>query len=565
MTYRVWGRPRLERRSCTAPIVQSIVLAIALAAATVAQAAPSSDWTYRVRPKDNIWDLAARYLKSDVPWQKLQDYNHVADPLHLPPGMTLHIPVAWLRLEPAKAKVVAVIGEATAKLPDSAAPVPVKAGMSFGYGASLSTGNDTSLTLEFADGSRVLVQANSELALDRLSAYGDTGMVDTRLRLQRGRVNSDVHPLTGSAARFSVSTPGTISSVRGTHFRVIADPDAGAARTEVVGGKVDVGGEKRHVLVKSGRGVATADGAAPGQPQELLPAPAIACPSGTVNQFPLELHWPALAGAEHYRLQLAPDDKFEALLLDRVVSTSTATLPDLPDGSYAVRVRGIGAGALEGLDGVCPKVTIDGTPQPPLIVSPQPDSKVRDKRPEFRWTESVQAVSYRWQLSADAAFGQVLAEQDNARGDGTRAPQALPLGRYYWRVASRDSSGKVGPYTHALPFDLVEEPPVPVPGEPKRSNGDLVLSWPGGTPGQHYHVQLARDPQFAKPEVDATVDKPELDLKKLKSGKWYVRVQTIDVDGYAGPWSPAQKTRISCASCRWAIAGGGAALLWLAL
>lgn len=558
MTYRVWGRPRRNRWLCAVPFVLAF-------AVTPIQAAPSSDWSYRVRPKDTIWDLAARYLKADVPWQKLQDYNQVADPLHLPPGMTVRIPVAWLRLEPARATVVAVIGDATAKLPEGTQPVPVKAGMSFGYGTSLATGNDTSLTLEFADGSRVLVQANSELALDRLSAYGDTGMVDTRLRLQRGRVNSDVHPLTGSAARFNISTPGTISSVRGTHFRVIADPDAKSARTEVTGGKVDVGGQQRHVLVKSGNGVATAEGAAPGKPQALPPAPALQCPTASVNQFPYELHWSALPGAARYRLQVAPNDKFEALLLDRVVTGASATLPDLPDGSYAVRVRGIDADGLEGLDGACPKVVIDGTPQPPLVVSPQPDTKVRDKRPEFRWTESTQAVSYQWQLAADAGFAQVLAQQPEIRGDHARAPQPLPLGRYYWRVASRDNTGKVGPYTHALPFDLVEEPPVPVPGEPKRSHGDLMLSWPAGTPGQRYHVQLARNPAFEQPELDTTVDKPELDLKKLKSGKWYVRVQTIDIDGYAGPWSPAQKTRISCLSCRWAAAGGGAALLWLVL
>ena len=557
MTYRVWGRPRLNRWLRAVPFVLAFV--------TATHAAPSSDWSYRVRPKDTIWDLAARYLKADIPWQKLQDYNQVADPLHLPPGMTVRIPVSWLRLEPARAKVVAVIGDATAKLPEDDQPVPVKAGMTFGYGANLTTGNDTSLTLEFADGSRVLVQANSELSLDRLSAYGDTGMVDTRLRLQRGRVNSDVHPLTGSAARFNISTPGTISSVRGTHFRVIADPDAKSARTEVTGGKVDVGGQQRHVLVKSGNGVATADGAAPGKPQALPPPPALQCPTGTVNQFPYELHWDALSGAQRYRLQLAPNDKFEALVLDRVVSGTSATLPELPDGTYAVRVRAIVAEGLEGLDGVCPKVVIDGTPQPPLIVAPQPGSKVRDKRPEFRWTESTQAVSYQWQLAADADFAQVLAQQQEVRSDHVRAPEALPLGRYYWRVASRDPAGKVGPYTHALPIDLVEEPPVPVPGEPKRSHGDLVLSWPAGSPGQRYHVQLARNPQFDRPEVDATVDKPELDLKQLKSGKWFVRVQTIDTDGYAGPWSPAQKTRISCVSCRWAVAGGGAALLWLVL
>lgn len=556
MTHRVWRRLSFGRQWFAALLI--VVVAPVLAA-------PAADWSYRVRPKDTIWDLAGHYMKPGIPWQKLQDYNKVTDPLNLPPGMTLHIPVAWLRLEPAKAKVVAVIGKAAATLPDAAQPVPVTQGMTFGYGTRLVTEGDTSLTLEFADGSRILVQSNSELALDRLTAYGNTGMVDTRVRLQRGRLNSDVIPLSGSAARFSVSTPGTISSVRGTHFRVVADSQAGAARTEVTSGKVDVGNDKRHVLVKTGSGVATADGASPGQPQSLLPAPAVQCPQDPVNQSPYEFQWQALTGAQHYRVQLAPNAKFEALLLDRVVDDTKVALPELSDGTYAVRVRGIGTGDLEGLDATCPAVTINGQPQPPLIVSPQPGSKVRDTRPSFRWTESEQVASYAWQLSGDPAFQQLLSEQTKVTGSNVRAPNALPLGHYYWRVASRDKTGKVGPYTHALPFDLVAEPPAPTPGEPKRSHGDLVLSWPEGAAGQKYHVQLARDPAFAKPEVDATVDKPELDLKKLSSGKWYVRVQTIEPDGYAGPWSSVQKTRISCVACRWAAVGGGAALLWLVL
>jgi hypothetical protein len=531
--------------------------------ALAAPAAPA-DWNYRVRPGDNLWDLAARYLKTDVSWQKLQDYNHVADPLHLPPGSTMHFPVGWLRQGPAPATVVAVIGNATAQPTGNAPTIPVTTGMSVGYGTELDTAADTSLTLQLADGSRVLLQADSALVLDRLSAYGRTGMVDTRMRLKRGRVNSDVTPLNGSAARFTVSTPNTISSVRGTHFRVVADDSDGSARTEVVGGHVDVGNDTRHVIVNGGRGVATASGGKPGEPQELLPAPTLDCPTQPLGQLPAQIPWKPLDRAAHYRVQVAPSDRFEALVLDAVVDGTQATLPSLPDGAHAVRVRGIDGNRLEGLDATC-TFTVAAHPQPPLIIEPQPGAKVRATRPEFRWTESIEAENYAWQLASDPTFNQLLASNDKVRGSSVRAPQTLPYGHYVWRIASRDKDGRLGPYTDAMPFELVPEPPAPEPGAPKHEHGDFVLSWPGGAAGQRYHIQLSRQPDFSDVKVDETLDKPELSLRKLPHGKWYARVQTIDTDGYAGPWGAIQRTRVPCTACRWATAGGGVVLLWLLL
>ena len=555
MSYRTRGRRQLGKW----------LIAVGLATTLVpAFAAPMADWSYRVRPGDNIWNLAARYLKPDVPWQQLQDYNKVGDPLHLPPGMTLHVPIAWLRLQPAPAKVIAIVGNATAKAADTASAVPVVQGMSVGFGTDLITLGGASLTLELADGSRVLMQSDSELFLDRLSEYGGTGMVDTRMRLKRGRINSDVIPLNGNAARFSVSTPNTISSVRGTHFRVVANPDDGTARTEVVSGRVDVGNDKRHVMVRTGVGVATHGSAAPGQPETLLTAPELTCPKEPIQQTGAQLQWVALAHAQHYRVQIAPSARFEALLLDQVIDQNRINLPDLGNGAYAIRVRGIGNDQLEGLDTTC-TLAIAANPQPPLVVEPQPDSKLRDPRPTFRWTESQQAVSYVWQLSSDPTFGQLLADEQTVHGSDTRAPQPLAYGHYFWRVASRDAQGRIGPYTRSLPFELVPNPPAPEPGAPRHERGDLVLSWPEGTPGQRYHVQLSQKEDFSKPLVDSTLDEPQLSLKKLPSGKWYVRVQTVDTDGYAGPWGPIQRTRIPCTACRWVEAGGGVVLLWLVL
>jgi len=541
----------------------TILASLFMASMLNAPVAHAADWNYRVRPDDNIWDLSRRYMKADVPWQKLQEYNQVTDPYHLPPGMKLRIPIEWLRVQPAKATVVAVAGKAQVELPGQAASA-VEPGVQLGFGSRLITGPGASLTLQFADGSRVLMQHDSQLELDRMSAYGRTGMVDTRLRLQHGRVSTSVTPMTGAAAHFSVETPGIISSVRGTHFRVAADASTQRSQTEVLTGRVDVAGERRHTLVDKGMGVAVNQGAQPGKSQPLLPAPRLHCPTGPVTALPYQFDWPALDGASRYRVQVAPTDRFEVLLMDRLVDGNHASLPDLPDGDYALQVHGVDAGGLEGSDAAC-SIRIDGHPLPPLILEPQADGKVRDPRPRFRWTSTDDAASYAWQLASDEQFTQPLGEQNAIKGDSVRAPRTLPPGHYYWRVASRDHHGKLGPYTSPMTFDLVPEPPTPAVGDPVQTRDKLSLGWSAGAPGQRYHVQMDRDPAFPHPLVDEVVEQARLEIDKPASGRWYVRVQVIESDGYTGNWGPVQKLKLPCKACRVVAAGGGAALLWLLL
>jgi hypothetical protein len=538
-----------------------VILLLSTSTSGVGRAA---DWQYRVRPQDNIWDLSGRYVKPDIPWQKVQEYNKVADPYHLVPGSRLSIPVAWLRVQPADAKVVAVIGSAHVQLPGHAGEEAITPNMQLGYGAHVVTSAQASLTLEFADGSRVLVEQDSSLDLDRMSAYGRTGMVDTRLRLQRGRIANSVTPMTGSAAHFSVETPGTISSVRGTHFRVAADAAAGRSQTEVLTGLVDVSGHRRHTLVAKGFGVAAANDAPPSRASSLLPAPDLHCPPAAIDTVPYDLGWQPLNGATRYRIQMAANPRFEALLFDRQVDGADVELPDLPNGDYALRVRGVDANHLEGADAVCP-IHVTGHLKPPLIISPQPGSVVRGERPRFRWTESEQASSYRWQLAKDDRFADVLDEQQSLHGGSVRASHSLPYGHYYWRIASNGHDGAQGSFSDAMPFDLSQDLPAPVAGQPIHKGGSIEFSWQPGTAEQQYHVQMARDPAFSHPTVDQTVDKPELQVRKPASGTWFVRVQSIDSDGYARPWGATQKMHLPCMACRIGAVGGGAVLLWLLL
>src|SRR5699024_1101281 len=115
----------------------------------------------------------------------------------------------WLRVQPVKAQVVALQGTVSAypaDTPDRAEAVRVD--MRLGTGTVLRTEADANLTLAFADGSRLQLHGDSELRLDRLSAWGATGMVDTRLRLTRGRTTNSVKPARGPASRFVLDTPG---------------------------------------------------------------------------------------------------------------------------------------------------------------------------------------------------------------------------------------------------------------------------------------------------------------------------------------------------------------------
>src|SRR5690606_22341697 len=159
-----------------------------LAAAFLSATAQAQEWRYRVRPGDTVWDLARMYTRPDVPWERLQSHNNIDDPYHLVPASVVLFPAEWLRRQPATAKVIAVIGAAEAsgsgRFDDA---ISVTEGLRLAAGAALRTPPDASLTLEFADGSRLQLQGDSELHFDRLSAYGATGMVDTRLRLPRGR------------------------------------------------------------------------------------------------------------------------------------------------------------------------------------------------------------------------------------------------------------------------------------------------------------------------------------------------------------------------------------------
>lgn len=536
--------------------------AIALLLFGFACVVAAGDWTYRVRPGDTLWDFSAAHLKSGYRWQQLQAHNRIADPYRLPPGSTLQVPITWLRAEPASAKVVAVHGSATMQAPGRP-PALAAAGMRLPAGALIETDPQASLTLQFADGSRLLLHAGSRLRLDRLSSFGGGAMVDTQLRLQRGRITNTVRKLpSGGAAKFQVETPNATTAVRGTVFRV----DAGDRGThaEVLEGSVAVSNGQRRALVSRGYGTAVPAGAGSAiRAVKLLSAPDLSALPKLQRTSRPDLAWPAVDGASEYRVQVSATPDFASLLVDSAYPGAKAALPTLDDGDYAVRVRAIDAGGLEGRDAVA-RFSVQGAPEPPYAIAPVADSTTGNPRPEFRWSGVPDARDYLVEIATDNRFAHPVAAARELRGTEFRPDRPLAPGQYYWRVASRDRSGRIGSYGDAIPFAYKPLPEINDIGNVRGDHGAVTFRWQEGDASQRYRFQLSRTADFAAPKIDQVVEEPQISVPRLGGGTWYVRAQTLDADGHAGSFPAAQTVKVPCRVCR-IVGGSGLVLILLSL
>ncbi len=524
--------------------------------------AGAADWRYAIRTGDTLWTIAQQYLREDVPVVRLQRYNRIVNPYRLPPGGSLSVPVDWLRHQPFDVRIEASRGQASASRTGSFRDaIPAIAGLRLGAGAALRTLADGSLTLAFADGSRLQLHGNSELHLERLNAYGDTGMFDIRLSLPRGRISSLVAPLRGEASHYVVTTPGMMSSVRGTVFRVAANEQG--EFTEVLSGAVAASGEGHQVRLDAGFGTAKGDDGRPMPSVRLLPPPDLAQLPSRVLRVPAPLVWGDVAGAAAYRVQASAQQDFSTLLQDVRVSVPRAPLDVHHEGELFVRIRAIDGHGIEGQDAQG-RLEIAAQPAPPFVLRPQEGSTVYGAQPRLQWTDQAEG-EYRYRVELIESGGDFarprLALQD-IRGTDVRLAEALPPGDYQWRIATSDATGKQGAWSEPMRFSLAPAQSQSTTAE--SGEAGLSVRWEKGLDGQRYRFQLSSRADFARPRVDSVLDENHVQLADIRYGTWYLRVAAIDEDGYQHPYGPVQTVKLGCLPCR-ILGGSGAASVLLFL
>lgn len=411
----------------------------------------AEDWLHTVRPGDSFWTICAELADEPLCWQKLPGHNpQVSNPRQLPPGSQVKIPVEWLKAPPVPAAVEFVRGEAflerhsgqrkrvqpgtqlragenylSARNSD-VNRIPLTAGEQLYMGDRIIT-SDGSVLLRFADDSSFLVRANSELVLERLSAHGQTGMIDTHMRLNRGSGRAKVNSRDGKS-RYRISTPAAIAAARGTEFSISADGVVDGAssvmRNEVLEGIVEVSAAGGSQAVGAGFGTVAEQGKAPLPPVKLLAAPELDIAENI--DLPFTLRWAAVENAQKYLVDVYSGNSTEQLLRSADTHEQQVHFADLAAGAYTFVVRAVDTIGLKGLpaqQSVQASVTL-ATPN--LLAE---NILVQGSQVSISWPAVENAESYKVQISRNLDFTDIVEENST---ETNSLMLSLPEGQQYF-------------------------------------------------------------------------------------------------------------------------------------
>lgn len=353
-------------------------LALAMPGPAVAQPAstglpaPPADIEYTARPRDTMIGIARRYLidgqKHEVQ-RALWEHNKLRDKDRIVPGQVIRIPENWMKDDANSITLAHVEGDVQSK------GQPLRAGAKLAPGDDFKTGRDGYVTIKLSDGSTLVLQPGSDLAIEGVRKSPLAPAADAQFSLKNGRVEATVTKRNPDGARFEVRTPIAVAAGRGTKFRVVADDAKKTATSEVIEGTVQVNdtGNLGSVALNAGFGTKVTEGQAPLPPRALLPAPRLWTGLRLWVRRPVRLNFTRLAGAVNYRLLVARRKDFADVISETLLSTNEIVLPELDNGAYFLKVRGIDDLGLEGRDALADLV-LQLDPAPAPVPAPVPAS-----------------------------------------------------------------------------------------------------------------------------------------------------------------------------------------------
>lgn len=515
------------------------VAVVAVSLAVLCPPLYAADWIYTVVDGDNLWDFSERYLDTPVRFEQIRRINNVERPRRMRPGTRLRVPMKWIRSNPVPARIRSLRGGVELVRSDGSVVPDIGGGTLIQLGDTLQTAADSSVAVEFADGSLLTLHSASRMRFDHLSAHGETGMVDSRLHLLDGRLDTRVEPAEGPGSRFEIETPSAVSAVRGTDYRAAVDAAGDASNIEVLGGRVVVSGARAQRTIRGGYGTRVESGEPPLPPRRLLPPPEPAAIPDPIRRVGAPLSWKPIPGARAYRVEIGAGDSFATPLADAVGEHARTTLPDLADGTYSVRIRGIDELGLEGRDALL-TVRLDARPRPPVLLRPPDQAVFRGTIARLQWTASAEAASYRLEIARDPEFSDLVVDRSELESTRFTTDQITEPSLYHWRITSIAADGEHGPPGEARSWERKPKPTVVEP-DLVADDGLIVASWRRDSPEQRHQAQLALDPAFGEIQIDRVTDEAKLAFEPTPGQVRYLRIRALEADGYVGPWGPVQR------------------------
>lgn len=518
----------------------SIFLLAFLAVASAQEEKMEDVFLYKAIPGDSLWNITERHLSSINLWKKLKKINNLPDSDFIEPGTIIKIPREWLKTNTSTATLVNAIGEVTIK---SVNGESIQLGKDFEAdgnlvlteGQVITTGPDGLATILFKDGSRLLLQSNSELALKNIIALGDGSLSDIKLQLDKGRIENRVYSSPISNTNYEVKTATATTSVRGTSFRMTSD-DSGESITEVLTGKVKsqaLSASESIELVKGEATIITKEGNA--TKVKLLPPPVFKSMPQIVEHVPIRIEVEQQEGISGYSSVIVPVGKDEKDAVSSHRSKGNVIEgDDLPDGRYQLFVSSISDDGVTG-EPAQYEFILNARPFYPTMTTPSDEQKLLGKDLVFNWKKANDdSAKYHFQVAKDDKFRELVINDDNVTQETYTPSEQLLSGYYHWRLAAIDKTGKRGPFTASQSFRVLLEDPNLTNASVKTS--DMNLTWDASEEGTVFKLQISKSQTFDDVVFEKELTENSILVEDMIPGVYYFRIQTTGPDQFVGEW-----------------------------
>lgn len=254
----------------------------------------------------------------------------------------------------------------------------------------------------------------------------------------------------------------------------------------------------------------------------------------------IKLSWLKVEDAARYHIQVAEESEFTTIREERDdVKEESYKTGDLDFKTYYFRVRSI---ALDGYAGDWSPVVrfvLLAPPESPSLEKPEADSKTI----QLRWRPIEGIMSYHFQMARDRRFEEFLVDERVGQ-PSVLVPTPKVPGLYYVRTSSIDSKGYEGAFSAPQSFE-VKPPSPPDLQKPELIKGVIRFWWKSPEEGMSYHVQIAGDKEYKTILVDRNTNELSIEMKWVdKPGIYYIRVSSINTEGYEGEFSGTQSLEI---------------------
>lgn len=517
----------------------ALALLFSIASAQVDQTQADDDiFLYKTIPGDSLWNIAQRHLHNIKLWTELKKINHLPNDDYIEPGTLIKVPRKWLKVNQSTATLVNAIGgvkiiNGEKQTLEFGKDFTEKDSLILSTGDTILTSDDGLATILFKDGSRLLLQSNSELILNDLIALGDGSLSDIKLQLDKGRLENRVYSSPISNTNYEVKTATATTSVRGTVFRMGLEDDDSV--TEVVSGKVAARaqeGESAAELLAGQAIIISKDGDA--KQVEMLPPPVFAKFPQLIEAVPIKIDVEAVDGVVGYATKVIPVGSDEQDAVSSMRSEGNVLLGnDLPDGRYQMMVSAIDQNGVTGQPATY-EFILNARPFAAVLTTPAQDEKVLLRNLTFNWDKvNDEAKTFYLQVARDDKFRDIVIDADNL-AEPTYKPEDLLSGIYFWRVASIDAEGMRGPFSATKDFRILLEDPNLEKANVKTV--DVQLEWAPLEAGTQYLIQISDSTKFEKIILEHSLTENTVFVENLAPGTYFFRIQSTAGDNYVSEW-----------------------------